>query len=288
MKSSYIFSICCFVFLSSCENFFYKDVEIEVDKFPPGYAMTALWSNDENGNTILVSEAVGILEKSPEPVDSSKLEVVINNQLSGNFKIGKGPWKIPEFSLVAGDVVALKLNIQDKVFLESTQIMPESIEILSVQFKRDSLVKGFEESEYDFFKIKIKDAATAHNYYKVNAYYVYDVDEDSTNIQYESRFMEAVDLSRTDGEIIKDDFFNGKEYELVFRTYSYDLGYKLIGILLDCHNLSKDYYLFESSKTRSSYSNGNPFAEPTTIHQNVKNGYGIFGLSNKTRYLIKI
>ncbi|MBK9962349.1 MAG: hypothetical protein IPP06_13755 [Saprospiraceae bacterium] len=58
MKSIYFFSIGCFVLLSSCENFFYKDVEIEVDKFPPGYAMTALWSNDENGNTILVSEAV--------------------------------------------------------------------------------------------------------------------------------------------------------------------------------------------------------------------------------------
>ncbi|MBK6573847.1 MAG: DUF4249 family protein [Saprospiraceae bacterium] len=288
MKSIYFFSIGCFVLLSSCENFFYKDVEIEVDKFPPGYAMTALWSNDENGNTILVSEAVGILEKSPEPVDSSKLEVIINNQLLGNFKLGKGPWKTPEFRLVAGDAVSLKLNIQDKVFLESTQTMPDSIEILSVKFTRDSLLKGFEQSEYDFFKIKIKDLATAHNYYKVNAYYVYDLDEDSTNIQYESRFMEAVDLSRTDGEIIKDDFFNGKEYELVFRTYSYDPGYKLIGILLDCHNLSKDYYLFESSKTRSSYSNGNPFAEPTTIHQNVKNGYGIFGLSNKTRYLIRI
>lgn len=288
MKSIYLFLVFSFVLLSSCQDFFYKDVEIEVDKFPPGYAMTALWANDENGNSILVSDAVGILEKSPEPVDSSQLQLSINQKLYGNYKIGKGTWKIPSFPLAAGDVVDLKLNIQNKAVLESIQTMPDSINILHVKFIRDSLVKGFDQSYYDFFKIRIKDDAASHNYYKVNAYYVYDLEEDSTNIQYESRFMEAVDLSRTDGEIIKDDFFNGKEYELIFRTYSYDPGYKLIGILLDCHNLSKDYYLFESSKIRSSYSNGNPFAEPTTIHQNIKNGYGIFGLSNKTRYLIRI
>lgn len=156
MKSIYFFFNRLFCTTEFVREFFYKDVEIEVDKFPPGYAMTALWSNDENGNTILVSEAVGILEKSPEPVDSSKLEVIINNQLLGNFKLGKGPWKIPEFRLVAGDAVSLKLNIQDKVFLESTQTMPDSIEILSVKFTRDSLLKGFEQSEYDFLKSKLK------------------------------------------------------------------------------------------------------------------------------------
>ncbi|MBK6823764.1 MAG: hypothetical protein IPG87_12500 [Saprospiraceae bacterium] len=76
-------------------------------------------------------------------MDSSKLEVIINNQLLGNFKLER-TLKIPEFRLVAGDAVSLKLNIQDKVFLESTQTMPDSIEILSVKFTRDSLLKGFE------------------------------------------------------------------------------------------------------------------------------------------------
>ena len=174
MKSIYLFSIFSLVLLSSCQDFFYKDVEIEVEKFPPGYAMTALWANDENGNSILVSEAVGILEKSPEPVDSSQLQLSINQKLYGNYKLGKGTWKVPPFPLVAGDVVDLKLNIQDKAVLQSTQIMPDSIHILNVKFIRDSLVKVFDQSYYDFFKIRIKDDGATPNYYKVNAYYVYD------------------------------------------------------------------------------------------------------------------
>lgn len=53
-------------------------------------------------------------------------------------------------------------------------------------------------------------------------------------------------------------------------------------------HLSGDYYDFLYTKAFLEQNNGNPFAEPTNVHTNVKNGYGIFSVSGKVEKEIKL
>ncbi len=52
-------------------------------------------------------------------------------------------------------------------------------------------------------------------------------------------------------------------------------------------SMSKDLYLFIKSLDKAEEIEGSPFAEPVQIYSNVKNGAGILGSYNTTKYIIK-
>ena len=52
-------------------------------------------------------------------------------------------------------------------------------------------------------------------------------------------------------------------------------------------NLSEDLYKYYYSQIISLSSGENPFSEPITIHQNVLNGYGIFGIGSSTKKILE-
>ncbi len=59
-------------------------------------------------------------------------------------------------------------------------------------------------------------------------------------------------------------------------------------IWLTLSSVSADRYLFEQSYSIYQNAQNNPFAEPVILHNNIKNGFGIFTTAAETTYTFKL
>jgi hypothetical protein len=57
--------VICF---ASCQDFFLQEVDVKIDKYPKGVAVTAIWVNAQEGGKIFISEANPILDSTPPSV----------------------------------------------------------------------------------------------------------------------------------------------------------------------------------------------------------------------------
>ncbi len=76
-----------------------------------------------------------------------------------------------------------------------------------------------------------------------------------------------------------DTYFSGKSKKLKFRAY-FPSGNEANGLVL--YSVSKEYYDYALSREINSAAGENPFAEPSRIVSNVKNGFGLVGAINVT------
>jgi hypothetical protein len=51
-------------------------------------------------------------------------------------------------------------------------------------------------------------------------------------------------------------------------------------------NCSKEFYLYNRSVDKASYSGGNPFGDPVLVYSNMDNGFGCFGAFRASRHSI--
>lgn len=84
---------------------------------------------------------------------------------------------------------------------------------------------------------------------------------------------------------LKDELFNGQTRSIKFYINSYSIepypnftGDTVYSSIVLTH-ISEDYYRYRKTSAASHNTQGNPFAEPSNIYTNVKNGRGIFSIS---------
>lgn len=113
-----------------------------------------------------------------------------------------------------------------------------------------------------------------------------------------------------DYSIFPDTYFQGKEYTLQFKTYSYYMnpanpnlgggGYGNVGnpnpssgpqtifarTIIHIQHLSKDLYTYVKYLKLYQNYHSNPFSEPVAVYSNVKNGAGIFaGFNDEAKFI---
>ncbi len=161
-------------------------------------------------------------------------------------------------------------------------------------------------STYLRFSVAIDDDGAVENYYQVTvikeAYsYQYDFNTtpptklDSTlyreKLQLESRDPGLEDYqSYGYGILFNDKLFNGREYEMRVLSQDYYNGeegnypptyYVVIA------NTSESYYLYELSAKLQYWVDGDPFAQPVIVYNNIVNGYGIFSAYNEALFTVR-
>ena len=96
-----------------------------------------------------------------------------------------------------------------------------------------------------------------------------------------------------DQGLFNDLLFNGQnkvlEFEIPFYDESgyedgYNWSYKISGIRIYLHNISKSYYYYRTSLELYQNTSGNPFAQPVQVYSNIENGFGIFAGSQITYF----
>ncbi len=278
------------LFFTSCEGFFYKTIEVEIDEFPPGYAVTCLWTNESKVQQGYISKTVGILK--PVIPLSDKVDFFLTSNLNRNWNVQTQDGIDYNGSPIsAGEILSIRVKINGTTDLESTQTMPDSIKIIEASLKQANTSIGSDFDKPDIVKIKIKDNPNEKNYYGFNVLYIVEENGSIDTLMNSIGSSDpAFDIDFSSFALFKDELFNGKEYTLSLEVFPSRWGstQNVVGLIIEAHHFSRDAYLYLSSLARSYYSDGNPFAEPIIVHQNIKNGYGIFGLANVNKYYQKI
>ena len=104
--------------------------------------------------------------------------------------------------------------------------------------------------------------------------------------------IEEFQTSINNGYVISDKLFTGEAYTLSFESTSASLSGNLTSeyttFLFVLRHVNKDYYMYQRSKALHFWVEGDPFAEPVPVHNNIRNGLGIFAGYNQTIKEVRI
>ena len=193
-----------------------------------------------------------------------------------------------------GFTYTIKVNAPGFAEAEASTAVPSQSEVAEIlRFKEARTTSGGEKQ--DEIQIKLNDPAAENNFYLIQffgvpystgpGYEVYCVSTTDKDIE---AIGDNADPFSTDNcydggnLLMKDVNFNGKQKQLRFYIDSYELNehmgpggvmqktyVKVLRITEDHFKFVKSYHVYYNSVD-------NPFAEPSNVFSNVKNGYGSF------------
>lgn len=308
----YIFFTLSSFLLFNCggENFFDSIVEVEVPPHESNLAITAHLTNLDEVSFVHVTRTVGILDnQDAEPIKDAKVELHSDGQLlqtyeyvelyqepgqNGNNQIRDLYITEASAPLIINKIYELRVSSPTYGELLATQPLIRPTAIISGTYEENGIsgifedieTNGSEDDRAEEIAIKFQDVAGEKNYYAVQAIGFYDNQGEEFGTPF---YLSPVDPATEEGLnalILSDATFDGKEYELKMAAYGETEGLKRIEVIL--FSITEDRYLYELSLMNYEENDGNPFAEPVIIHENVTNGNGIFTLSSGSVFSIEM
>ncbi len=175
--------------------------------------------------------------------------------------------------------------------VSATQTMPTKADIVNVSYEFEKVPSDFDSDLYDLMKIRIEDPAGEENYYFYEAFFeIKDLGSGQiyTNMTYPYTDLPVAEYGYNIGEVIPDITFDGNEYNLRLLMQSKwlreDPNTELIAVNLVLYTGTRDLYLYETTRSLNQDAQGNPFAEPVLVHNNMEGGFGVFTLHNSVVY----
>ena len=301
-KLKYVHFLLVSFLLMSCggENFFDSIVEVEVPEHEPNLAITAHLSNLDEISLVHVTQTIGILDnKSVEAISDATVELYGDGQLIQSYQYqelyeeqdGFGNTVTRDFYVVENPQdLQTNINYELRVVspkygeIRANQLLARPTPILSTYYEKEGIVDIYGDRGNEI-TLKFQDQGGEKNYYAVQATGFYEYESGGQTETYEtSIYLSPADPTAEEGSnvlLLPDITFDGKEYELKMASFDYEEGLKKIEVVL--YTITEDRYLYEKSLIRYDENDGNPFAEPVIIHENVSQGNGIFTMSAGTK-----
>jgi hypothetical protein len=281
------FSMVLLTFLTtSCdEEFFSQVVEVEVPEHESLTVLNALWTSQDTLLELLVSNSLSILDQEDFTVpDDADVQLFKNDNLVGAFILNNESFK---YEILLNDPlgnasgtykIEAKVTGYNPISVEQT--MPGLVEIENATFEKEGAVDPTGE-KVDEYTVTFNDPPGVENYYLVQAFQIaiYVQAPGDTIFSREHIYLDSNDPTANYSElglIFTDKAFDGNEYTM--RAWDYGWWNEGGDVEIQLISLTKDKYLYLKSKEDYYNSVDNPFAQPATVHNNIVNGYGIFGL----------
>lgn len=263
-------------------------VDIPVPSYPPRLAINA-YGTDFGGAPdyvqLFVGKSAGALDDSGDlQVSEATGQLYRDGVLIASFvKTPASSQSVIEAQVdLVADQGTYELRIQSPGLpdVSAVQTMPSRVPILSAEIDLDGGVDPFGEVA-DRLDVTFQDPAGSRDYYLLRVYQRYETPVGSGQYQYYEKYLEPfspVAEPSGDGAIIVEDAsFNGKQFTLSVLDYFESFEGNDFAVVL--YHIDEDRYRFERSSYLYRNADGNPFAEPVTLHSNVEGGYGLFSLS---------
>jgi hypothetical protein len=264
---------------ASCNDFFESVVELDVPEHESKLAVTAVLGNEDTRyRKLLVSYSVGGLD---EPDD----EQLVNNAVVSigstqlEYTGNEGIYALPAgYAFEAGETYTLQVEAPDFTGVQATQVYPSNIQIDMAEVNAQS------------GNVSFHDPLESRDAYMINLYQK-DIDNQWQKIEIWPKNTATNTESYEGGILIHDELFNGEDYSMSFEYPNYGDGeqgntdngiYKVV-----LSHFNRDFYQYVHTVNLNQEAEGNPFAEPVIIYSNVKNGYGLFALTNQSEYIIE-
>lgn len=299
--ATYIYFIALSILFLGCGDKFINDIDIDI---PDREQLAVINLELEYGDTLaqtFVSRTANVNELENTFFEDAQvtlykdgdvLKDLIFDTNSTNYIGTFNPTE-----LVEGNYDVEVRNIHGLADIFATQSMPSAVPIISGKFEKDGGIGVYYGYAYsvDEITIQFDDPIDEENFYSID---ISRITENSTGqiINGGEPFMTSanplVDVINFGEElIINDNTFSGKRFEL---SFGLDSGYydsnsdNTTFLLVELSNISRDNYLFKKSLDASLRAEGNPFAEPVIVHNNLENGIGIFRTSNTSSFRIDL
>lgn len=299
-----IYLITPFLLVNCGENFFDSIVEVEVPAHEPNLAITAHLSTIDEIGIVHVTQTLGILDNQEIPsINDATVELYNNGALFQTYQYFEGEpgsfggtndpqdFYIAENPKPLSPNATYELRVSTPKFgdVSATQQLAAPTKIISATYEKEGIGDGFGERG-DKVTLKFKDQGGEKNYYAVQGIGIYEYETGNGVETYEDNlYLSPIDPSAeevSNSLVLTDVNFDGKEYELTMVSYNYDNGLKEIKLVL--YTITEDRYLYEKTFNQYQENDGNPFAEPVIIHENISDGNGIFTMSAGDLYSIEI
>jgi hypothetical protein len=243
--------------------------------------------------TVFVGNSLGIVEEKEYSIfPDASVRLYKDGDLlydfaydeNDNFYIG------PENPLLTLGTYRLDVSSDGYDPLSTTQVMPSKANITGVTYEFDKVPYDFGDDLYDLMKVKINDPADEENFYAYDVFFEVESGFNGEIYTYETYSTSddpVVEYGYNIGEVIPDITFNGNSYDLrLLQQSEWSVGIEdeLIAVKIIIYTLTKDYYIYETTRSLNSDAQGNPFAEPVLVHSNFENGFGVFTLKNSVEY----
>jgi hypothetical protein len=300
----YIIICLIFITLISCT----KTIDFDDEGLASEVVVNCIFSTDSYFLASIAKSSSILMDRESNPPAEGSMDLYEDGTLIKRFPSQLGGFSASDIMPKTGKSYRIVISSNGKQ-IEAETMMPEKVELISVD---TASVSGINNTTDLSFKIRIKDPE-GKDYYRIvyiNESLRYEKDSTGTRKYYRSRnqFDIASDdpvfksvYSNFGDEIINtgpgndsfifpDDYFQGKEYSIKFRTakggygnhfYSGYGGYGPSNIIFErneihVQKLSKDLYNYMKYLKLYKHYHDNPFAEPVPVYSNVKNGIGIF------------
>ena len=220
-----------------------------------------------------------------DTLKDAKVELFRNEVLWGTFKSNKlGQYILRQKILADGATYRIRAEVSGYDVVEATQKMPAVATLDSVRYVKDGAIvqDGIDTYKSNEFTYFIKDPAELGNYYAVQG--VFYESRQPNNPYPQILYQQSLDKLAQSG-FLNDKSFNGKAYNWRNHGRYYNEPQKGDRIEYRLFNTTSDAFLFTRSKELNENAKDNPFAEPTILYSNIKNGYGLFALSTVSTWV---
>ncbi len=268
--------------LFSCdpESSFEQIADVDIPEHEQRLAISANIESGDEQVTALVATSSQIFENESFNVADAEVQLLKDGNVIANlaFDINTSRYIAPLDEAITLEQATYRLEVRHSQFETafSEQQMPQKVDILGGEYERD---RNLGEFDADIIGVEFQDIPNQDNYYLLEAFEI--VEQNNGTERFDRIYLYPLfDLSEQaqNGGIIFDDAaFDGNEYRIEAessRSLRNDAK-----ILLLLKSISRDRYLLERSLDLYRNAEGNPFAEPVVVHDNIEGGYGIFTAS---------
>lgn len=293
-----------FLLVSCGEDFFDSITEIEVPEHEPQFAVRGFINATylEYGSWVRVGHTLGILDSTEfEEIKDATVLLYEEDVLKNTFEYAENAWYTGEITaLTAGKNYTLKVDSPTYGSIEVTQQVPQKVSVINATYEAAGAIDRYGDRG-DEVTIQFNDPAGEKNYYTVgvSATFRFEGPDTSFVVDNWGLYASPVDplLEHLNSLYLTDVSFDGDAYTTRVSieidqagTIEY-LGAKNLAaekITVRLTSISKDWYLFQKTLSAFQDNEGNPFAEPVVIHENIEGGTGIFGLSITDEFPVEL
>ncbi|MCF6352609.1 MAG: DUF4249 domain-containing protein [Cyclobacteriaceae bacterium] len=305
MKNKLFIQVVVLAFFLGCETI----VDIEVPRDPPSLVINSTLS-DEEFIKVHISQSQYILEPGDyKMITGAVVELFEDGSLIETLPDSLGGYYISAtYTPRQGKIYTIKVAKNGFETATAEVLMPlDTATILSV--KTDTIRENIDgyTSFYLRFSVEIKDDKAYDNFYDISVYrggyferYDYSVDPPvliDSLYSYQKLYLQSRDPGLEDFQsygqniLFNDELFNGSTYKMnVLSSIWIDSDYpdeNQYTYFVTVKNTSDSYYLYELSSQLQYWVDGDPFAQPVTVYNNIENGFGIFSAYNTAVFKVE-
>lgn len=287
LLSGLLLAIAAFTYTSCNEDSFSQIVEIDIPEHQPKPVIVSQINAGDTLAVALVSISKGILDTGDYvfPANAS-VRLLSDDQaplpLTFNPDTKRFEVSAPPAGFISGVQYRMEVQVPGFGMAYSKQMMPAAPDVASVELRKNAVVNS-NGNRSDEILVSIDDPAGTENYYQIELWQegtiIYPFDTFEVN---QLLYIESNDPNLQDGggagRVIADGVFDGTRYVVRFstgQTWRDDPNTTLKYTLRIAH-ITRDAYLYERTLSQYYNAQGNPFAEPVTVHSNIEDGYGAF------------